>query len=81
MRLDTWQSRTRAGAAAYGQRWHRRTAMQAQLKNTNSLWGVLLIVLGGFFLLQVTGIFGVLSHPLLVGGVCGSRCRIPLCFF
>jgi hypothetical protein len=35
--------------------------MQAQLKNTNSLWGVLLIVLGGFFLLQVTGIFGVLS--------------------
>ena len=35
--------------------------MQAQLKNTNSLWGVLLIVLGGFFLLQVTGIFGVLT--------------------
>jgi hypothetical protein len=35
--------------------------MQAQLKNTNTLWGVLLIVLGGFFLLQVTGIFGVLT--------------------
>lgn len=35
--------------------------MQAQLKNTNTLWGVLLITLGAFFLLQVTGIFGVLT--------------------
>ncbi len=35
--------------------------MQAQLKNTNTLWGVLLIALGAFFLLQVTGIFGVLT--------------------
>jgi len=35
--------------------------MQAQLKNTNTLWGVLLIVLGGLFLLQVTGIFGILT--------------------
>lgn len=35
--------------------------MQAQFKNTNTLWGVLLIVLGGLFLLQVTGIFGILT--------------------
>ena len=35
--------------------------MQAQLKNTNTLWGVLLVALGAFFLLQVTGIFGVLT--------------------
>ena len=35
--------------------------MQYQLKNSNMLWGVLLIALGAFFLLQVTGIFGVLS--------------------
>jgi hypothetical protein len=35
--------------------------MQIQLKNSTTLWGVLLIALGGFFLLQVTGIFGVLS--------------------
>ncbi len=35
--------------------------MQAQLKNTNTRWGVLLIALGAFFLLQVTGIFGVLT--------------------
>jgi hypothetical protein len=35
--------------------------MQNQLKNSNTLWGVLLIALGAFFLLQVTGIFGVLS--------------------
>jgi hypothetical protein len=35
--------------------------MQAQLKNTNTLWGVLLVALGAFFLLQVTGSFGVLT--------------------
>lgn len=35
--------------------------MQAQLKNTNTLWGVLLVALGAFFLLQVTGIFGILT--------------------
>lgn len=35
--------------------------MQNQLGNKSTLWGVLLIALGAFFLLQVTGIFGVLS--------------------
>jgi hypothetical protein len=35
--------------------------MQSQLRNSTNLWGVLLIGLGAFFLLQVTGIFGVLS--------------------
>lgn len=35
--------------------------MQDQLKNNSTLWGALLIAIGAFFLLQVTGIFGVLS--------------------
>jgi hypothetical protein len=35
--------------------------MQTQLRNSTTLWGVLLIAFGAFFLLQVTGIFGVLS--------------------
>lgn len=35
--------------------------MQSQLQNRTTLWGVLLIGLGVFFLLQVTGIFGALS--------------------
>lgn len=35
--------------------------MQNQLSNKSTLWGVLLIALGAFFLLQVTGIFGALS--------------------
>ncbi len=35
--------------------------MQNQLRNSSALWGVLLIALGAFFLLQVTGIFGALS--------------------
>ena len=35
--------------------------MQAQLKNSNTLGGVVLVALGAFFLLQVTGIFGVLT--------------------
>lgn len=35
--------------------------METQLNNKSSRWGVLLIVLGAFFLLQVTGILGALS--------------------
>jgi len=35
--------------------------MQTQLNNKSSQWGILLIALGAFFLLQVTGIFGALS--------------------
>lgn len=35
--------------------------MQNQLSNKSTLWGVLLIALGAFFLLQVTGILGALS--------------------
>lgn len=35
--------------------------MQTQLNNKPTIWGVILIALGAFFLLQVTGIFGVLS--------------------
>lgn len=35
--------------------------MQMQLNNKSSVWGFLLIALGAFFLLQVTGVFGVLS--------------------
>jgi hypothetical protein len=35
--------------------------MQHQLQNRTTIWGVLLIALGAFFLLQVTGIFGALS--------------------
>ena len=35
--------------------------MQTQLNNKPTIWGVLLIALGAFFLLQVTGLFGVLS--------------------
>lgn len=35
--------------------------MPINLKNNNTIWGFLLIALGAFVLLQVTGIFGVLS--------------------
>jgi hypothetical protein len=35
--------------------------MPINLKNNNTIWGFLLIALGGFFLLQVTGIFGILT--------------------
>jgi hypothetical protein len=35
--------------------------MQNQLQNRTTIWGVLLIALGAFFLLQVTGILGALS--------------------
>lgn len=35
--------------------------MQYQLNNKSNVWGALLIALGAFFLLQVTGIFGVLT--------------------
>lgn len=35
--------------------------MQHQINNKSSLWGVLLIALGAFFLLQVSGILGALS--------------------
>ena len=35
--------------------------MPINLKNNNSIWGLVLIAVGAFFLLQVTGIFGVLS--------------------
>lgn len=35
--------------------------MQSQLRNSTTFWGVLLMALGAFFLLQVTGIFGALS--------------------
>jgi hypothetical protein len=35
--------------------------MQTQLNNKPTIWGVILIALGAFFLLQVTGIFGILS--------------------
>jgi hypothetical protein len=35
--------------------------MQNQLRNSTTLWGVLLIALGAFFLLQVTGVLGALS--------------------
>lgn len=35
--------------------------MQSYLKQNNVLWGLLLIALGAFFLMQVTGLFGVLS--------------------
>jgi hypothetical protein len=37
------------------------SAMQTQLNNKPTIWGAILIALGAFFLLQVTGIFGVLS--------------------
>jgi hypothetical protein len=35
--------------------------MQTEIKNSTALWGVLLIGLGAFFLLQVSGILGALS--------------------
>jgi hypothetical protein len=35
--------------------------MQTQLSNKPTIWGVILIALGAFFLLQVTGVFGILS--------------------
>jgi hypothetical protein len=35
--------------------------MQSEIKNSTALWGVLLIGLGAFFLLQVSGILGALS--------------------
>jgi hypothetical protein len=35
--------------------------MQNQLNNKSTLWGAILIALGAFFLLQITGVFGVLS--------------------
>lgn len=39
--------------------------MDTQLNNKSSQWGILLIALGAFFLLQVTGIFGALSGLFL----------------
>ncbi len=35
--------------------------MLSQHKNRSTVWGAMLIAMGAFFLLQVTGIFGVLS--------------------
>ncbi|MBW7881150.1 MAG: hypothetical protein H3C34_00690 [Caldilineaceae bacterium] len=47
--------------------------MQVNLKQNNMLWGLLLIALGGFFLLQATGILGALSDLFwtLAFGVAG----------
>ena len=38
-----------------------KLSMKIDLKNNSTLWGLVLIALGAFLLLQATGLFGVLS--------------------
>jgi hypothetical protein len=54
--------------------------MQNQLENRTTIWGVLLIALGAFFLLQVTGIFGALS-ALFWAGAFAAGGAVFLYFF